>query len=380
MNSSFYESVALNIKKSSGNTTLLAHVFEPVQMPKKLKVLGSKFSHFEYSEVLRINEFFDNSDYTTAYLTCASSMLYQILAEKIKIPTLDKTSATSEFMCLKLVNLKLIGEFDFNTHRVLYLSLNMLKIGLNQDIVLGEEVLTYLKENFSELIEFTEISSENIFFKKFPLKFIESKLAYLSPVKQKEYAFDIGPIMQYRSYMSEESVKSDSMFDSLQDHIIQQQIRLVFLNIFSPLFEHYNFSFDKRNARSFFEKGSGNFIFKVLIPKTPLKEDVPVSISHLFWLLIDYGILFSPDTLSSVINFKPEEGELKPTNDLLQSILAQKPFLDRGEKNTELGYSELYTLITALTDDRFKGLIQQIDDCVNGKKWKELALILEQNF
>ena len=256
----------------------------------------------------------------------------------------------------------------------------MLKIGLNQDIVLGEEVLTYLKENFSELIEFTEISSENIFFKKFPLKFIESKLAYLSPVKQKEYAFDIGPIMQYRSYMSEESVKSDSMFDSLQDHIIQQQIRLVFLNIFSPLFEHYNFSFDKRNARSFFEKGSGNFIFKVLIPKTPLKEDVPVSISHLFWLLIDYGILFSPDTLSSVINFKPEEGELKPTNDLLQSILAQKPFLDRGEKNTELGYSELYTLITALTDDRFKGLIQQIDDCVNGKKWKELALILEQNF
>jgi hypothetical protein len=381
MNQDYYENMSLNLKKSKGgNTTLLSHVFETVEMPKKLKILGKNFSKFESKELLRIYDKIGTLGSNTIYLTCASSMLYELFSENIKVPTLDKENSSNHFMPLKYIKVSLKDEYSFEKHRVLYLSLNLLKVSFDTPIVMVDEVFTYLKSKFSDLVDFEELASENIFFKKIPLKIVESKLAYLSPVQQKEYAFDIGPFLHYKSYMSEKSVETDSEFDCLQDHIIQQQLRLAFLQIFSPLLKYFNLSFDKRNSKALFEKGSGNLIFKVLIPNIPIDKDMPVGVSQLFWQLIDFGILFSGDTLSTVIKFN-DNSELKNStpNSLLEQMNAHEDFIHRSEINTNLGFSELYTLMTALTADKYIELIPQIDDLVNTKKWRELATLLENH-
>lgn len=381
MNQSFYENISLNFKKSKGgNTTLLSHVFEPVEMPPKLSLLGSNFSKFETTEMLRINENLNSIGSSTVYLTCASSLIYELFADSIKVPTLVKANSSNEIMALKYIKISLVGEYSFDRHRELYLSMNLLKLNFEHPFVVADDVLNHLKQTFAELIQIEELASENIFYKKIPLKIVESKLAYLSPVQQTEYAYDVGPFLHYKSYMSEKSAETDSEFDCLQDHIIQQQLRLAILRIFSPLLKYFNLSFDKRNSKSLFEKGSGNLIFKILIPKTPLHEDFPVGMSHLFWLLIEFGILFSSDTLNSVIQF--DQGDVPESNEkqgLLEKIKVQELFAKRSEINTSLGFSELYTLITALTADKHTSLISQIDDLVNAKNWKELANLLEEN-
>lgn len=381
MNQDFYENISLNFKKSKGgNTTLLSHVFEPVEIPSKLSVLGANFSKFEPNELLKINESLNSISSNAVYITCASSMIYELFSDIIKVPTLVKANSTNEIMTLKNIRFTLLDEYSFHKHRELYLSMNLLKLSFDHPFVVADEVLSYIKQTFGDLIQVDELASENIFYKKIPLKIVESKLAYLSPVQQKEYAYDVGPFLHYKSYMSETSAKTDSEFDCLQDHIIQQQLRLAFLRIFSPLLKYYNLSFDKRNSKSLFEKGSGNLIFKILIPKTPLIEDIPVGISHLFWLLIDFGILFSSDTLNSVIHFESSTtNNSKTTVDLLNTLKSQNEFTKRNEINTSLGFSELYTLITALTADKHRDLITQIDDLVNAKNWKELANLLETN-
>lgn len=352
------------------NTLAQNHVFEK-DVPHEIQGLeGVNFTNLELRDYLkRTNQYNDlfkmNRDGVATssqdiYPTIASSQLYFLLLNFVKIPTKIQTSVEKTKLYVCRLEFKEPSEMNSDNLDA-YNFLGFIGALDGQDIVLEESVYNYLVENHANVIDINEKTSIQINYKKATLVKIENPNDVVCLTHQNSYKTRCKEILYYKA-LNEVTAEDNSRLDNLQYHMIDQQLRFGMYLALKPVLQQTYLKFNRQ--KSLFDQ-TGNLFFSLSLPvKSPNKTDV-LEFSDVVMQIMDYGFYISYLNIDGKVTFSKE-------NTIEAAKQFQNPNFTQRENSADiLGRNEMYTLLFRLLDSNMLDTLEKIDDLILNKKYDE---------
>lgn len=317
----------------------------------------------KYNDFFRAQREGGGSASKDIYPTIASSQLYFLLLNFVKIPTKIKEDHAGETV-LHVCNIKFKQPDDMNSANLKAFNF-LCFIGLidDMDLVLEDSVYNYLVENHSDALDIQEKSSTEISYKKTTLDKIENTDDVVGLTHQQNFKTRCKALLAYKAMSESEGTAEDnSRLDNLQYYLIEQQLRFGMYLSLKPILVLTYLKFNRLKALI---DQTGNLFFSFTLPtKSPNKTDV-LEFSDILMQIMDYGFYISHSNMEEKVTFSKGVPEHPPKQFMDSS------FSEREDLANTIGRNELYTLLFRLLDPEMAKVLEKIDDLILNKKYDD---------